>query len=89
MSGSSLIATGSPAAGSPLELTLTIIAEIWDENLAQLIQLGSEYDPHPPFRTGSPKTLPPELVAGFESAARELTEARRLAAGRAAARWRS
>ena len=30
--------------------------------MAQAIQLGIEYDPEPPFDSGSPAKAPPELV---------------------------
>jgi cyclohexyl-isocyanide hydratase len=81
------ITGGGVTAG--IDFALTIIAEIWGNDLAQLIQLGSEYDPQPPFRTGSPRTAPPELVTRFEMVSAELTEARRLGAMRAAARLRA
>jgi cyclohexyl-isocyanide hydratase len=29
---------------------------------AQAIQLGSEYDPAPPFDSGSPEKTPPEIM---------------------------
>jgi cyclohexyl-isocyanide hydratase len=80
------ITGGGVTAG--IDFALTVIAEIWDENLAQLIQLASEYDPQPPFKTGSPRTSPRELVARVVAASRELTEARSLAVARAAARLR-
>jgi cyclohexyl-isocyanide hydratase len=81
------ITGGGVAAG--VDFAFTIIAEIWGEDLAQLIQLGSEYDPRPPFQTGSPRTAPPELMTRFEMVSAELTEARRLGATRAAARLRA
>jgi cyclohexyl-isocyanide hydratase len=81
------ITGGGVTAG--IDFALTIIATLWGEELAQLIQLASEYDPQPPFRTGSPRTAPPELVARFREISGDLTEARRAAVGRAAARLRS
>jgi cyclohexyl-isocyanide hydratase len=80
------ITGGGVTAG--IDFALTIIARLWGEELAQLIQLGSEYNPQPPFRTGSPQTAPPELVARFKEISADLTEARRVAADRAAARLR-
>jgi putative intracellular protease/amidase len=32
------------------------------DEAAQLIQLGIEYDPEPPYRAGGPRSAPPELV---------------------------
>lgn len=81
------ITGGGVTAG--IDFALTIVATLWGEELAQLIQLASEYDPQPPFRTGSPRTAPPELVARFKEISAELTEARRVAVDRAAARLRS
>jgi transcriptional regulator GlxA family with amidase domain len=46
-----------------IDLALTLAAEIAGPAHAQLIQLGIEYAPEPPFTAGSPATAPPELVA--------------------------
>jgi len=40
------------------------------EQTAQRIQLGIEYDPHPPFDAGSPATAPEEAVAAFRARSR-------------------
>ncbi|SDG40899.1 DJ-1/PfpI family protein [Sinosporangium album] len=45
-----------------LDMALTLLARIRGEDTAQLVQLVIEYDPEPPFRAGSTKTAPPELV---------------------------
>ena len=52
------------AAGvsSGIDMALTLAALLSGEITAQAIQLGIEYDPQPPFTTGSPETAPPELV---------------------------
>jgi len=52
------------AAGvsSGIDMGLTLVAEIAGPEVAQAIQLGIEYDPQPPFDTGSPAKAPPELV---------------------------
>jgi transcriptional regulator GlxA family with amidase domain len=52
------------AAGvsSGIDMALTLAARIAGEMVAQAIQLGIEYDPDPPFDTGSPSKAPPELV---------------------------
>ena len=34
-----------------------------DRPTAELIQLGMEYNPAPPFNSGSPDTAPPEILA--------------------------
>jgi len=48
------------AAGIDMALALT--AEAYGEDVAKAIQLGIEYDPDPPFDSGSPKKATPELV---------------------------
>lgn len=45
-----------------IDMALTLAAEIAGEPVARAIQLGIEYDPHPPFDSGSPQTAAPELV---------------------------
>jgi transcriptional regulator GlxA family with amidase domain len=52
------------AAGvsSGIDMALTLLDRMHGPQLAQLTQLGIEYDPEPPFQSGSPRTAPPELV---------------------------
>jgi transcriptional regulator GlxA family with amidase domain len=52
------------AAGvsSGLDMALVLAAELIGEDGAQAIQLGIEYDPAPPFDSGSPDKAKPELV---------------------------
>ena len=52
------------AAGvsSGIDMGLTLAAEIAGPEVAQAIQLGIEYDPQPPFDTGSPAKASPALV---------------------------
>jgi putative intracellular protease/amidase len=45
-----------------IDMALTLTARITAPELAQAIQLGIEYDPAPPFDTGSTEKAPPELV---------------------------
>jgi transcriptional regulator GlxA family with amidase domain len=45
-----------------IDMALTLAAHIAGVELAQGIQLGIEYDPEPPFNSGSPLTAPPEIV---------------------------
>ncbi|MEU8058452.1 DJ-1/PfpI family protein [Microbispora bryophytorum] len=48
------------AAGvsSGIDMALTLLAEMRDEETAQTVQLAIEYDPRPPFAAGNPKTAP-------------------------------
>ena len=55
------VAGGGVTAG--IDFALTVAAEAFDPDLARSIQLGIEYDPHPPFDCGSPERAGPELVA--------------------------
>jgi transcriptional regulator GlxA family with amidase domain len=52
------------AAGvsSGIDMALTLAARIAGDEYAQAIQLGIEYDPEPPFDSGSTAKAPPEIV---------------------------
>jgi putative intracellular protease/amidase len=52
------------AAGvsSGIDMALTLAAHIAGATLAQGIQLGIEYDPQPPFSSGSTATATPEVI---------------------------
>jgi putative intracellular protease/amidase len=52
------------AAGvsSGIDMALTLAARIAGDEIAQAIQLGIEYDPQPPFDSGSVASAPPEIV---------------------------
>jgi putative intracellular protease/amidase len=56
-----LITAAGVSAGIDMALTLTAL--IAGDVVAQAIQLGIEYDPQPPFRAGSPRTAPTEVLA--------------------------
>jgi putative intracellular protease/amidase len=45
-----------------IDMALGLAARIANDQVAQAIQLGIEYDPDPPFDAGSPKTAPAEIV---------------------------
>ena len=52
------------AAGvsSGIDMALHLAAREAGDDVAKAIQLGIEYDPDPPFETGSPHRAPPELA---------------------------
>ncbi len=52
-----------------IDMALTLAARIAGEDVAQAIQLGIEYDPEPPFASGSPGSAPDHIVALVEAAA--------------------
>jgi transcriptional regulator GlxA family with amidase domain len=45
-----------------IDMALTLVARMFHENVAKAIQLGIEYDPAPPFDSGTPEKAAPELV---------------------------
>jgi transcriptional regulator GlxA family with amidase domain len=56
-----------------VDMALTLAARVAGETVAKAIQLAIEYDPAPPFDSGSPAKAAPEMVR----AARERAAARR------------
>ncbi len=56
-----LVTAAGVSAG--IDMALALAARIAGDDVAQAIQLGIEYDPHPPFDAGSPDTAPPDIVA--------------------------
>ena len=50
---------------SGIDFALTIAAELLGEAAAREIQLQIEYDPAPPFSSGSPRSASPELLAAL------------------------
>jgi len=61
------------AAGvsSGIDMALRLAARIAGEEVAKAIQLGIEYDPQPPFDSGSPAKAPPHLVELVRSVAEQ------------------
>jgi transcriptional regulator GlxA family with amidase domain len=45
-----------------IDMALTLLARLHGPEIAMGLQLGLEYDPQPPFDTGSPSKVPPEMV---------------------------
>ena len=56
-----IVTGGGVTAG--IDFGLAVIAEIGGRELAEAIELGLEYDPQPPFGTGTPDRAGAELVA--------------------------
>ena len=46
-----------------IDLALHLVATLHGDDVAKAVQLGMEYDPQPPFASGSVATAAPELVA--------------------------
>jgi putative intracellular protease/amidase len=62
------------AAGvsSGIDMALTLAARIASDDVAQAIQLVLEYDPEPPFDSGSTRSAPDRIVEMARSAAGQL-----------------
>src|SRR6202158_3323441 len=52
---------GGVTAG--IDFALTLVSLLHDRRTAEAIQLRLEYNPAPPFNSGSPDTAPPEILA--------------------------
>jgi transcriptional regulator GlxA family with amidase domain len=55
------VVTGAGVSAG-IDMALTLAATLWGASTAEAIQLGNEYDPQPPFHSGSPRTAAPKLV---------------------------
>ena len=75
---------GGVTAG--IDFGLTLAAELAGEQVARAIQLMMEYDPNPPFDSGSPEKAGPELVALYKQRTAGMMDQRREANRTAAAR---
>ena len=67
------IVTGA-GVSSGIDMALTLAARIGGDDLAQMLQLGIEYDPQPPFDAGSPHKAPEAIVEFFRSSSRFVLE---------------
>jgi len=61
-----IITSAGVSAG--IDMALRLVALTAGDDVARRIQLTLEYAPEPPFEAGSPRTAPPDLVAGMRSA---------------------
>ncbi|MEG3136090.1 DJ-1/PfpI family protein [Rouxiella sp. T17] len=71
---------------SGIDFALHVVAEIYGIETAKNIQLGMEYDPEPPFNTGSPRSAPAEQVKQARERLAPFIEKRRAATLKAAAK---
>jgi hypothetical protein len=63
-----------------IDMALALAGRVAGDEEAQRIQLAIEYDPHPPYQSGSPATAKPEIVALLTAGSRFASRA--LAASR-------
>lgn len=69
------ITGGGVTAG--IDMALVLAEKIYGANIAQSIQLMIEYNPKPPFKSGSPKLASPEIVEKIKLQRKEIQEKRR------------
>ena len=81
------ITGGGVTAG--IDFALTLVSILVDRSTAEMIQLRLEYNPAPPFNSGSPDTAPPEILAQMQERIAPFRKRRTEAVERAAARLRS
>ena len=75
---------GGVTAG--IDFALTLVSHLVDRPTAEMIQLGIEYNPAPPFDSGSPDMAPAEVLARLQQRNAGRREGRAAANQRAAAR---
>lgn len=75
---------GGVTAG--IDFALTLVSKLVDETTAQAIQLRLEYNPAPPFNSGSPDTAPSEVLALIQERIAPYKARRAEAVARAAAK---
>jgi len=71
---------------SGIDFALTLVAEIAGDTIAKAVQLQMEYDPEPPFTSGSPQTAPSQEVEQARAKMADFLATRRAATERAALR---
>lgn len=71
---------------SGIDFALNVVADLYGRDVAERIQLQMEYDPAPPFSTGSPSSAPAELVSALRASLGDFNSRRLAATERAAAR---
>jgi transcriptional regulator GlxA family with amidase domain len=53
-----------------IDMALALAGRVAGDEVAERIQLGIEYDPHPPYQSGSPAAAKPEIVEYFTARSR-------------------
>jgi len=73
---------------SGIDFALTVVADLLGDETAREIQLQMEYDPEPPFQSGSPRSASPALVQAMREKIGPFIARRMAATERAASRLR-
>ena len=68
---------------SGIDFALFVAAQLFGEDVAKEVQLRIEYDPAPPFNSGSPRTADPALVEALSERLKDRQAARRAVTERA------
>lgn len=71
---------------SGIDFALTVAEELLGREIAENIQLQMEYDPAPPFHSGSPRSASPQRLAEAKSQMQDFIARRRAATESTAAR---
>ena len=82
-----LLTGGGITAG--IDFALNLAAELYGDDVAQLVQLQLEYAPAPPFASGDPRTAPASVLQQAKLKAADSLKQRTLVTQRAAARLAS
>ncbi|MDX8000780.1 DJ-1/PfpI family protein [Xenorhabdus sp. Reich] len=67
------IYTSGPATGS-FDASLLVLKQLRGSEFAELVELAIEYDPHPPFKTGSPQLAGPEMSLILQRMTEEINQ---------------
>jgi transcriptional regulator GlxA family with amidase domain len=67
-----LVTAAGVSAG--IDMALSLVQREFGDQVAKAIQLSIEYDPEPPFDTGSPDKAPAETVEQVRAGARKAGE---------------
>ena len=70
------IVTGAGVSAG-IDMALTLAAKLAGDEVAQIIQLGIEYDPQPPFDAGSPLKAPESAVNYLRNSSRFILPGRK------------
>lgn len=71
---------------SGIDFALNVVADLYGREVAEAIQFQMEYDPAPPFPSGSIAQVSPEFVAAARARISDFTRKRLVATERAAAK---
>jgi transcriptional regulator GlxA family with amidase domain len=61
-----IITAAGVSAG--IDMALRLVQKMYGDKAAQTVQLGIEYDPQPPFDSGSPEKAPEEIIEAARAA---------------------